>query len=217
MQALLGMLTVKLGLPAWVSSTHQANAMALFCVATSMAFLVRQRMPDAPEPKLSPEVRARLGRWILPVAFLAYAQVVAGAVMRHTVGGLACGFDFPLCLGQIWPIHGHLGIQAHMVHRTLGFIVGIAVWALAVRGWTLAKGHRAVRRLAVALAFAVVAQITLGILTILTSRDVLVMTIHSSLGAALLCGLVSLYWLAKPARRFEPSPAEQPAGALGMA
>jgi hypothetical protein len=32
-----------------------------------------------------------------------------------------------------------------------------------------------------------------------------------------LCGLVSLYWLAKPAKRFEPAAAEQPAGALGMA
>ncbi len=44
LQALLGALTVKLALPAWVSSLHLATAMAFFCTAVTLAFLTRQRM-----------------------------------------------------------------------------------------------------------------------------------------------------------------------------
>src|SRR5260370_12895945 len=44
LQALLGALTVKLALPAWVSSLHLATAIAFFCTALTLAFLTRQRM-----------------------------------------------------------------------------------------------------------------------------------------------------------------------------
>lgn len=196
-QALFGALTVWLKLPAWVSSTHQAIAMAFFCLSVTLAFLTRQRMEGASARGLPGRA---MPRWILAVIALAYAQVVAGAVMRHTRGGLACGFDVLLCLGELWPLEGHLGVQAHMVHRLGGVLVGVAVIWLAVGLWRAAVGHRALRWLAVGLGVAVVAQVVLGIATILLSRELVVMTVHSSLGAALLAGLVSAYWLASPSR-----------------
>jgi cytochrome c oxidase assembly protein subunit 15 len=204
-QALLGRLTVKMALPAWVSSTHQGTAMGFFCLAVSLAFLTRQRVGGAVfGGELSSETRRKLAWSIGPVAFGAYAQVVAGAAMRHTRGGLACGFDFPKCLGTWWPLGEHAGVQAHMVHRALGMVVGVAVLWLAWRVWRLAPSERALKWLSAGLAVGVVGQVTLGIATIWTSRDLVVMTLHSSLGAALLAGLVSLFWMARPITRFDP-------------
>ena len=197
-QALLGRLTVKMALPAWVSSTHQATAMAFFCLVVCLAFLIHQR--EAPPKAASTSLGRRGRRLILPVVFLGYAQVVAGAVMRHTVGGLACGYDLPLCLGTVWPLHGHAGVQAHMVHRLLGVAFGGAVFWLTWKLRRLAPQDRRLQRLAAALSAGVLVQIALGVLTVLTSRDLLVMTAHSSLGAALLAGMVCLYWTACPSQ-----------------
>jgi cytochrome c oxidase assembly protein subunit 15 len=218
LQALLGALTVKMALPWWVSSTHQATAMGFFCLMVSLAFLIRQRDGCARFEPLTDDARNRLAKTIGPVALLAYVQVIAGAVMRHTRGGLACGFDFPKCLGSWWPFGEHAGVQAHMVHRALGVILGLAVLAMTVRVWRTAPAHRALRALSAILCVGVLAQIGLGIATLLTSRDLVVMTLHSSVGAALLAGLVSMFWIARPVRRFQPvAEAEVPDSSLSLA
>jgi cytochrome c oxidase assembly protein subunit 15 len=215
-QALLGALTVKMALPWYVSSTHQATAMGFFCLMVSLAFLIRQR-DGAPSPRAAHETRNRLARLIGPVALLAYAQVIAGAVMRHTRGGLACGFDFPKCLGSWWPLGEHAGVQAHMVHRALGLILGVAVIAMTVGVWRTVGAPRALRLLSLAACVGVVAQIGLGIATLLTSRDLVVMTVHSSVGAALLAGLVSMFWVARPVKGFQPVvDAATPDASLGL-
>jgi heme A synthase len=210
-QALLGALTVKLALPVWVSSLHQATAMAFFCVAVTLAFLTRQRMPESPLGQSAEQDRARLRRWILPVIAITYVQVCIGAVMRHTRSGLACGFDFPLCLGQLWPLDAHLGVQLHMLHRAGGFVAAVAVIALAAavlrtypaRGKlkvqsSKSKGLAALRVVLLGAVVLVLAQIALGIATILNSRELITMTFHSSLGALLLADLVAAYWIACP-------------------
>ena len=196
-QALLGALTVWMKLPAWVSSTHQAASLAFFCLVVTLAFLTLQRMEGASPRGLATRV---VPRQILAVTGLAYAQNVAGAVLRHTRAGLACGFDLPLCLGELWPLEGHLGVQFHMVHRVGGLLVGGAMLWLSVVLWRAAEGHKALRALAVALGVGVAVQVVLGIVTVLLSREMVVMTVHSAWGPALLAGLVAAYWLASPSR-----------------
>ncbi len=196
-QALLGALTVKLALPAWVSSLHQATAMGFFCVVVTLALLTRQRMPEFAGRMVDRRLRARLRAWILPVIGLAYLQICLGAVMRHTRAGLACGFDFPLCLGKLWPRDAGLILQIHLFHRFGGYLVAFAVLALTVAVWR--RGEVPALRAAVLLASALVlGQIGLGAATILTSRELITMTLHSSLGAALLAVLVTAYWVACP-------------------
>src|SRR5262249_17216412 len=88
-QAFLGALTVKLRLPPWVSSLHQATAMAFFCLIVSLAILTRQRLSAtrAPDPDSDLGFRKRLGQLTVAVIALTYLQIVAGAVMRHTRAG----------------------------------------------------------------------------------------------------------------------------------
>jgi heme A synthase len=193
-QALLGALTVKLKLPAWVSSTHLAVAMVFFATAVTLAFLTKQRLPSEKPTEPLPQA-ARLGRVAIVAGLVWYAQIVVGAVMRHVRGGLACGFDFPLCLGQWWP-GGHFGVQIHMVHRTLGFIAAATVMGWALCCWR--TGRRSLRLLGAALIFGAAAQVGLGIATVMLGRDMWAMTAHSSLGAAMWAALVSSYWMVKP-------------------
>ena len=190
-QALLGALTVKMKLPWWVSSTHLAIAMAFFSLVVSLAFITRQRLeaPATSAPALfQPAVR---------VAWLVYAQVVLGAVMRHTRSGLVCGFEFPWCLGTFWPLSAGLGVQIHMLHRAGGVAAGLGIFWLA---WaTFRRGGTAwMKRVAVAASVGAVAQVALGFLTVTSFRDLAVMTTHSSLGAALLAAMWSLAWMAQP-------------------
>ena len=197
-QALFGAMTVKLRLPPWVSSVHQATAMAFFCLVTSLAFLTRQRLSSSVRDP--GQFRKRLGWITLAVISVTYLQIVAGAVMRHVRAGLACGYDFPLCQGHIWPLGMHWGVQLHMLHRMGGVLVGIAVVLLSLWIWRHPVQVRGLRFLSAAAAVMVLIQINLGAAIIFTSRELVTMTLHSSLGAALLATLVSLYWVSNPSR-----------------
>jgi len=191
-QALLGALTVRLKLPVWVSSTHLATAMAFFCLTVSLAFLTRQRLEmassSAPD-QFWPSV------W---VALLVHAQIVLGAVMRHTRSGLACGFDFPWCLGTVWPLGAPLPAQIHMLHRAFGLVAALGVLWLT---WRMHRGPSTtppLMRYSKLASAGVVAQVALGFLTVTSFRDMTIMTVHSSLAAALLACLWSLAWMAWP-------------------
>lgn len=190
-QALLGALTVKMKLPWWVSSSHLGIAMAFFSLVVSLAFITRQRLeaPAASAPALF--------RPAVAVAVMIWAQIVLGAVMRHTRSGLVCGFEFPWCLGKVWPLSAGLGVQIHMLHRAFGVAAGLGIWWLT---WlTFRRGGTAwMKRVAVAASLGVVAQVALGFWTVTSFRDLALMTAHSSLGAALLAAMWSLAWMARP-------------------
>lgn len=199
-QALLGALTVKMKLPWYVSSTHLAVATTFFALTVSMAFWTRPL--DKPLPRA--EEDQRWLRFIYPLAILVFTQLVVGGVMRHLRAGLACGFEVLTCNGSVWPLDGYYGMQVHMAHRTLGVLAGLGLLALAVGMLRAAGVSTAMRRLSVALGLGVVGQIVLGFWSVLSSRDITVMTLHSSLGIALFGGLVSMIWLARPAHRAAP-------------
>lgn len=210
-QALLGALTVKMKLPWWVSSAHLATAMAFFALVVSLAFLTRQR--QAPAVAEAPRLLMPIGL----VAGLTYAQIVLGAVMRHTRSGLVCGMEFPWCLGTVWPAGGHAGVQIHMAHRALGLVAGLAILALAGAIFRRGGAGRWLRRLAGLSSAGVLGQIALGFLTVTSSRDLTLMTLHSSLGAALLACLVAMIWVARPAAVAVPAPARQAPPAVAKA
>ena len=199
-QALLGAATVIMKLPWWVVSAHLATATAFFVLTTSIAFLAH---PERSAPTLA---QRSLARVILPVAGLMYLQVVAGGVMRHLRAGLACGFDIPFCNGAVWPISGGLEVQLHMVHRMLGVAAALAVLALMVWIRGRPEASRAVKLVASVAGLLVVAQVGLGVMTVLTSRELITINVHSSVGIGLMSVLTALFWLAAPTS----SPAKVP-------
>jgi cytochrome c oxidase assembly protein subunit 15 len=101
-------------------------------------------------------------------------------------------------------------VHLHMAHRAFAFVVLLLVCWSASR---IARGsHGLVRTLAFAGPALVLLQIALGVITILTFKDLVPVTGHLLVGALLLADFVALLALTRRAPAVETSPA-----ALGVA
>jgi len=138
-----------------------------------------------------------------------YVQIVLGAAVRHTGAGLVC-VDLPYCRGALWPSGVHPSVHLHMAHRAFAFIVLGLVLANAAAMW---RAHGTIRALALAGPLLVLAQIVLGVLTIVTFKDLVPVTAHLLVAALLLADLVSILALSKP----RPEHVAEEAPALGAA
>ncbi|HKE17531.1 MAG TPA: COX15/CtaA family protein, partial [Kofleriaceae bacterium] len=194
-QALLGALTVKFRLPWFVSTAHLMVAMSYFALALFTAWRTRPaRAPAAPAPSA---VGARLRPWIAVGGTAVLLQILLGGLVRHHGAALA-SVELPLHQGQLWPSGAPLALQLHIAHRLAGVVVGLIAIATSIgilRGSVRDRAAlRGVRRAALLVPLAVVAQVTLGIFIILTFRSVPVVIVHFG-GAALLWGLYCAMWL----------------------
>jgi len=131
---------------------------------------------------------------------LTYFQIVLGAAIRHTGAGLVCTTAV-LPRRHLAHRRAPIGALAHAPPRVAFAVLALVSWnALRlVRGAT-----GVVRVLAWAGPVLVAAQIALGIVTILTFKDLLPVTAHLLVAALLLADLVSLLVLTRPARRRSP-------------
>jgi cytochrome c oxidase assembly protein subunit 15 len=122
---------------------------------------------------------------------MVYAQLIAGALMRHTGAGLAIP-DFPLAFGRLIPPLESPAVVIHFLHRlgALGVTLCI-VWTVACV-WRQHWAVGLLRRPACLLVGLLVSQLTLGALTIWTQRAILPMTAHVAVGAAVLATSVVL-------------------------
>lgn len=176
-QGLLGGLTVKLLLPKSVSISHAALAEIFFCINVSIAFftsdwysrLRTMEKGDAPAA----------GAWGLTA--LVYAQVLAGAVMRHFEAGLAIP-DFPLSFGRLVPEFVDFKVTAAFVHRAGGFVVAAAVVAMAIRLLRFDSSHP-LRFVAHLMLIVVAAQVMLGGYVIWSGRQPHITSLHVMMGA----------------------------------
>ena len=176
-QGLLGGLTVLYKLPTLVLVMHLGTSMLFMCVLLAIAW-----------------GRPLRGPWLTTVAI--YLQILLGATVRHTGAGLVCT-DLPYCRGALWPSNVHPMVHLHMAHRAFAFVVaGLVIWS----SLRIARGATGlVKGLALAGPVLVVLQIALGILTILTFKDLVPLTAHLLVGALLLADYVSLLALTRPA------------------
>ena len=200
-QGILGGMTVKMQLPDAVSTAHLATSMLFFALLLLLAFRTRPATPDAVLP-------ARLQRLIGATAIVIYVQIVLGALVRHTDSGLACT-TLPLCNGSVLPL-AELPLAIHAVHRLGALVATIAVIATSIAVLRAGDGNRLARRLALVAPGLVVAQVALGVMSVLSALEVVTVTAHLGGGALLLALFVSLYLSARgvtgvvPAR--EPAP-----------
>ncbi|MGZ6123846.1 MAG: COX15/CtaA family protein [Myxococcales bacterium] len=198
-QGLLGGLTVLYRLPTLVLVMHLGTSMVFMALALLLAVRLHR-----------PEARTVAPRGLLRVTSAAvYLQILLGATVRHTGAGLVC-VDLPYCRGALWPAGVHPMVHLHMAHRAFAFVVLALVCWSAVRVARSSRG--AVRALAFAGPALVLIQIVLGVLTILTFKDLVPVTAHLLVAALLLADSVALLALTRRAPAAEAAPA-----ALGVA
>jgi heme A synthase len=198
-QGLLGGLTVLYRLPTLVLVMHLGTSMVFLCLALVLALRLADVSARTPGP------RGLL--WLTAAAV--YLQILVGATVRHTGAGLVC-VDLPYCRGELWPTGVHPMVHLHMAHRALALVV------LALVSWSSLRLVRNASGLVRALAWAapalVLAQIALGILTIVTFKGLVPVTSHLLVAALLLADCVALLTLTGRAPALDAAPA-----ALGAA
>jgi heme a synthase len=184
-QGLLGGLTVLLLLPAPVSTLHACLAQTFFCLTISIALvtspgwkrglpLIKSHAESIPLQTLCAATTAAV-----------YVQLILGALMRHTDSGLAIP-DFPLAFGRIIPPFTSEKIVIHFAHRVGAAIVAaMIVWTFSriVRSYS---DSRLLFRPALTMFVLLAVQITLGALTVWTSKAVIPTTAHVANGALVL-------------------------------
>jgi heme A synthase len=188
LQGVLGGLTVIYKLPPEISIAHLALSMFFFTFLVYMAVRARGGATVL--------VPAPIHRLTVAGTVVVYAQIVLGGLVRHSGSAMACANDIPFCFGDLWPAMGPGRI--HMAHRLLGVAVGLYVIFVAIAAAGKLAGR--LRQVAVAVPALVVAQIALGIYTVLTMKALWIVEAHLGVGVLLLASMAVLTFATRPAR-----------------
>jgi cytochrome c oxidase assembly protein subunit 15 len=185
-QGVLGGITVLYFLPPAVSIAHAGLAQVFFCLTITLALVTSRGWMSGATPD-DPVLR----RIATTTTVMIYAQILLGAAMRHTGAGLAIE-DFPQVFGGVLPPYWNGAIAVHFAHRVGAAIVALLVLATAAHVWFHHRRRRELVMPAIALTLLVLVQITLGGLTVLTRKDVIINTSHVVTGALVLASSLVL-------------------------
>lgn len=189
-QGLLGGLTVLYYLPTPISVAHGCLAQIFFCLTVTIAVVTSPRFRQHAPADLAAAFRASpVSKIAAATAAAIFLQLLVGAVMRHTKSGLAIP-DFPLALGRLVPPLDTFPVAIAFAHRVGALCVAGLVAASAVRA--MRSGGPGLRKTAVWLCALVAVQVTLGALTVLSKKDVVLTTAHVATGALLLGSTLAL-------------------------
>ena len=201
LQGLLGGLTVIYLLPTPVSVSHACLAQTFLAVVVSL-WLVTSKSWAESETCLVDEQNFST-RWLAVfVGMTVYAQLILGALVRHTDSALVIP-DFPLAFGHLIPPISELTtnpsapypievetlrqqVLIQFAHRVWALIVCVAVLWLIGR---IIRSHNAIGELvrpAFLLGFLILMQVLLGASIIWSGRAVWVATGHVVIGASVL-------------------------------
>src|SRR5262245_24083882 len=181
LQGVLGGLTVLFFLPTAISSAHAGLAEIFFCMTVAIALFTSRSWLDAGD-KVND---AMLRRVAVTTTAVIYAQILVGAVMRHSDAGLAIP-DFPWMFGHLIPDHWDAGIAVHFAHRVGALFVVFGVLATSGHIWYHHAKRSELTRPATLMVILVATQVTLGALTVLTRRDIWINSVHLVNGALVL-------------------------------
>ncbi|MDB4960666.1 MAG: cyoE [Myxococcales bacterium] len=194
-QGALGAITVQYKLPWFISTAHLLLGMSYFAMLIYTAFLTR-RAPSVVELERHEKMREELGSartWIAVAIGAVFVQLLLGALVRHLGAAMVC-LGMPTCtISGEWLPDTSVQ-QLHMLHRGFGVIVAVVTTAAAVIVARRATSWASVRVLAMAAPVLVVAQVVLGIATVMSMRQVPIAVGHFA-GAAGLWALWMAMWL----------------------
>ena len=202
-QALLGMWTVTWLLKPIVVMGHLLGGLTTFSLLVWMAW----RATDLPI-RLAEATTMR--RWVIAGLVVLALQIALGGWTSSNYAALACGNDFPQCVGQWWPAHdfregfvlwrgvgvdyeggildGQSRIAIQLAHRMMALVVFVYLLWLAVK-LLRTPGMRSWGGL---LATLVCAQVALGIANVKLGLPLKIAVMHNAGAALLLFVLVSL-------------------------
>lgn len=201
-QAMLGMWTVTWLLKPAVVMAHLMGGLLTFSLLVALAWAL-----GSYRPRRSVSAQG-LMRWLVLGLVLLGGQVALGGWTSANYAALACGLDFPQCMGQWWPatdfregfvLWRGIGVNyeggildapartaIHLAHRIGALVVlaalGLAAAALWRRGW---RNH------ALALVIVLLTQVAIGIGNVLTGLPLWLATAHNGVAALLLFVLLS--------------------------
>jgi cytochrome c oxidase assembly protein subunit 15 len=210
-QAMLGMWTVTWLLKPVVVMAHLLGGMTMFCLLTWMA------VRAAPNAALHLAIGARLRPLLVLGLIVVGVQIALGGWVSANYAALACGTDFPTCLGQWWPhmdfsealvLWRGIGVDyeggvldpeartaIQMLHRMFAVVVvGYVLW-LARRLLNEGFAHYG-WGLIVLLGL----QVLLGITNVAAGVPLAVATAHNAVAALILFLLVNLLARLRPAQ-----------------
>jgi cytochrome c oxidase assembly protein subunit 15 len=185
-QGILGGITVLWFLPAPISIAHAGLAQIVFCLTVAIALATSRGWRDGytAHGGTTPDDRT-LQRVALATTVLVYAQIIAGATMRHTGAGLAIP-DFPLAFGQLVPPQWDVKIATHFVHRVGALVVSVMILATTLHVFARERSRRELVRPAALLLVLLALQVTLGAYVVWTQKQFVVNSLHVAVGASVL-------------------------------
>src|SRR5690348_9929987 len=200
-QAMLGMWTVTLLLKPIVVMGHLLGGLLTFSLLSYVAL----KLTATHRP--TPAQRALRGAVALGLVLLA-CQIALGGWTSANYAALACGFDFPQCMGQWWPptdfhegfvLWRGVGVNyeggvldaparaAIQIAHRLGALV-----VFCYLGWLAHRAARTgLRGLGIALGGLLVLQVLLGIGNVKLGLPLPVATAHNGVAALLLFALIA--------------------------
>jgi len=118
-------------------------------------------------------------------AITAYGTIVLGGTVRGMDAGLACP-DWPLCNNSIVPNLGDPRVAVEYAHRLVAALTSLFILLTMAFALLWHRAEIAIVTLSVMTFAVLVAQVLFGALTITSSLDWVVVTIHLALGTATL-------------------------------
>jgi heme a synthase len=204
LQGVLGGLTVKYFLPVWLSTFHGVLAQTFFLIVILIAYALsieRNQRWNMEDESYNPLFL----RLAILLTGMIYIQLIIGNIMRHDQAGLAIP-DFPTMgwtffpsfdqawLNRInaWRFENNLDpvnmsqVMIHLCHRCWAFLILINVLWLNHIAYKECLDRPLILKTLYWLNLAVILQITLGISTVLSKKEVYTTTVHVTMGAVVL-------------------------------
>jgi len=116
-------------------------------------------------------------------AISAYATIVLGGAVRGMGAGLACP-DWPLCHGSVVPNLGDPLVAVEYAHRLAAALTSVFLFLTFAVAVLWFRPNRPLVTLSFASVAILATQVAFGALTITSSLDWVIVTIHLALGTA---------------------------------
>lgn len=204
-QAMLGLWTVTWLLKPIVVMGHLLGGLLLFSLLGYIAFSLMLAQRNSALPAQAKRLKPML---IAGIGLLAI-QIALGGWTSANYAALACGMDFPRCLGQWWPktdfseafvlwrgigvnyeggiLDGAARSAIQLTHRIGAVVVLLHVGALAVLAY-----KRGLPKFGMTIGALLIVQIVLGISNVVYGLPLAVATAHTAVAALLLMSLIAL-------------------------